>query len=391
MLVRPFAAHWTEPMRRWGLPLATIALIAVAAPTAAASQWRLQTLPSVAGQTAGELAAVSCASASDCLGAGTYAGARGTDHNLAERWNGVSWSLRTTPNPRHDAGFSGVSCPAASSCTAVGGSSSLWADRLSDSTWRFGRMASVSGPVRWLHAVSCSSATACMAVGVSGPEAINSRPLAERWTGTRWRHEPVPLPSGSFGGELKGVSCTGQGACLAVGDYADAHGERALAERWDGRHWTSLRPPDPTGDSIELNAVSCAGKSWCEAVGDYSRSSQGTFYGLAEHWNGSRWRREWVAGPAGRAKMFGLEGVSCAARGSCSAVGDSADRQLRGYVLAEHRSAGGWSVQPTQDPPGFGGTLFGVSCTRGGACMAVGWQQRGEVFGAQLQFAERYS
>jgi hypothetical protein len=72
-------------------------------------------------------------------------------------------------------------------------------------------------------------------------------------------------------------------------------------------------------------------------------------------------------------------------------VGDSADKNDRGYVLAEHLVKGTWSEQRTPNPPGLGATMFGVSCVSGGACEAVGSQQAGGVFFPPVQFAERFS
>jgi hypothetical protein len=232
-----------------------------------------------------------------------------------------------------------------------------------------------------------------MAVGLFGP-LTDSRPLAERWTGRRWVRDKVPQPRDGFGGELLAVSCTTPAACVAVGDYdslVGRGGQKVLAERWNGRRWRVLRTPNPAGDSIELAGVSCRSASWCEAAGSYARSGQGTFFGLIEHWNGRQWTIQRIAGPSGRRHMFELEAISCARRGVCTTVGDSADRSERSHVLAEHLAAGRWSVQRTPDPPGLGGALFGVSCLGSGVCVAVGSQQGEGVFSAPRQIAERYS
>ena len=46
-----------------------------------------------------------------------------TTVTLAERWNGTTWSIQTTPNPTggSSAGLGGVSCASATACTAAGG------------------------------------------------------------------------------------------------------------------------------------------------------------------------------------------------------------------------------------------------------------------------------
>jgi hypothetical protein len=65
---------------------------------------------------------VSCTSATACTAAGFYSNAT-TTVTLAERWNGTTWSIQTTPNPTGGSGstLDGVSCASAKACTAVGG------------------------------------------------------------------------------------------------------------------------------------------------------------------------------------------------------------------------------------------------------------------------------
>jgi len=65
------------------------------------------------------LDSVSCPTTNDCTAVGTYA-TSSADLPLAERWNGSAWSSQTTPNPFADTFPYGVSCSAATSCTAVG-------------------------------------------------------------------------------------------------------------------------------------------------------------------------------------------------------------------------------------------------------------------------------
>ena len=68
--------------------------------------------------------------------------------------------------------------------------------------------------------------------------------MAERWNGKRWSVQPVAVPAApnSF---LTGVSCTSTTACTAVGDaFADSSFNNTVgtvAERWNGTTW-SLQP-----------------------------------------------------------------------------------------------------------------------------------------------------
>jgi hypothetical protein len=57
---------------------------------------------------------------------------------LAERWNGSSWTVQTTPSPvgSYGSGLAGVSCTSLSTCNAVGylyPNSSVFTDTLAES------------------------------------------------------------------------------------------------------------------------------------------------------------------------------------------------------------------------------------------------------------------
>jgi hypothetical protein len=68
--------------------------------------------------------------------------------------------------------------------------------------------------------VSCTSATACAAIGRG-----RRGTLAEIWNGKRWTIERLPKPNRA---SLFGVSCASATACIAVGSSSEA----TLAERF---------------------------------------------------------------------------------------------------------------------------------------------------------------
>jgi hypothetical protein len=62
----------------------------------------------------------------------------------------------------------------------------------------------------------------------------------------RHQLETAAYPSpGSFGDELRGVSCRTASSCLAVGDFTGTGNEFTLAEAWNGTSWTVIRTPRP--------------------------------------------------------------------------------------------------------------------------------------------------
>ena len=83
------------------------------------SAWTLQSLPLPSGTTFSSLASVSCVRF-QCTAAGEYVPTGSTRYPLAEFYNGSTWTVRATAKPSGRKYFSGISCVAATTCTAVG-------------------------------------------------------------------------------------------------------------------------------------------------------------------------------------------------------------------------------------------------------------------------------
>ncbi len=100
-----------------------------------------------------------------------------------------------------------------------------------------------------LSGVSCTSATSCTAVGsYDDSSAETSVTLAERWDGTSWTIQNTPNPANVHGSFLSGVSCTSATACTAVGNAAvEMLTVETLAEHWDGTSWTIETTPNASG------------------------------------------------------------------------------------------------------------------------------------------------
>ena len=191
----------------------------------AGTKWTVQSTPTLSGGSA-FLGGVSCTSATACIAVGySYTGAFGNREALSERWNGSTWTILPTPKPAGttQSMLTGVSCTSSTACTAVGGnlSGNILAERWDGSRWTIQPIpAPESGGE--VHGVSCTTATACTAVGVGGPGLI-----VETWNGTTWTLEGLR----AAGGELFGVSCTTATACTAVGSLSNSAITSTLAER----------------------------------------------------------------------------------------------------------------------------------------------------------------
>jgi hypothetical protein len=211
-----------------------------------------------------------------CEAVGYYDDASDNQFTIGLGWNGSTWIAQATVDPT---GFlnqlSGVSCPAATDCEAVGtslpafrGQYSALMEVWNGSTWEQ-QSTSIAG---LLNSVSCPSATDCEAVGVVG--------LAAVWDGTQWSVQSYPVPANGDSEVLYSVSCMGAKPCEAVAGYYESTTPLYLAERW-GKLWKVQQAPTPVDAAFpyRLEGVSCVAFNFCEAVSGK----------IAERWNGSSW------------------------------------------------------------------------------------------------------
>jgi hypothetical protein len=357
---------------------ATVALAIVSAATAvpagaalaASPDWAIQRSPNVT-LPGGQIRGMSCASATSCVGVGSFFNTSGITDTLAEAWNGTSWQKQTTPNPAADTvpaaspALIGVSCPVAGFCEAVGGyekSTSnggigvILAESWHGTSWTIQSVPSPSGSTSAvLSSVSCTSPTFCEAVGYSSGSS-GQAPLAETWNGSTWSTQPVPVPAGEIIATLGSVSCVSSAFCEAAG------GSPLFAEMWNGTSWAPQAMPGGGG------SVSCVSPSFCMAVGGSPATGSAI-------WNGSAWTPQPLQVPPG-AISTSIGAVSCSSAQECEAVGSfsTSVSTSAGPSLAEEWSGTAWTVQSTPDPAGADSTrLNAVSCTAAGSCEAGGY------------------
>jgi len=400
------------------------------------STWSIQSTPNPSGATASQLSDVSCKSASSCEAVGQFTSGSATQ-TLAESWNGSSWAIQSTPNVSGatNSVLSGVSCPSATACEAVGDSSTgsnfaTLAEVWNGSSWAIQSTPNVSGSsFNELAGVSCTAPAACTATGTNlaerwngtswalqtivKPKGSSSAPdlarvsctdntrcmgvgdvffdgvesvLAEQWDGTKWTVLNVPLSTSADESGLGDVSCTFATACTAVGFYHDpVDGNRALAENWSLR-WQLQAPQIPAGAiASSLQTVSCPFVNFCAAVGGDEQSGS-VFDAVVETWNG----RNWIIGTTPNASNSVLSGVSCNGAKACTAVGDAVGGGSSLVSLAERYNGTNWTVQSTPNPAGaVHSFLTSVSCASVKTCTAVGfWTDSG---GNQAPFAEQWN
>jgi hypothetical protein len=153
---------------------------------------------------------------------------------LTERWDGKSWSIVSSPNPKGspDSQLSSVTCISATNCFAVGVGHSTLIERWNGTIWGIVTSANPTGATgASLTGVSCPSATRCVAVGTIFRATVVQR-LVESWNGTTWSLTGVPVPSGTKTSNLSGVSCATSTSCFAVGEFRLGPTRRPLFERY---------------------------------------------------------------------------------------------------------------------------------------------------------------
>ena len=255
--------------------------------------------PGVPGSGAHSLSGVSCTSRASCWAVGIHVSNRGIGRNAALHWDGASWSAVSVPNPGANVAgdgreLSGVACPSASDCLAVGGYvSPAGAERNEVLGWNGSQWLRIatSGSGA-LSSVACPAAASCWAVRgqASGRGAI-------RWNGTGWSAAGTPGRA-----ELNGVACTSAASCLTVGNRTSAGALLNQALHWTGTGWSAVAIPDPGGTGAgaqnRLAAVACASTAKCWAVGSYWDSSAGAHRNVALRWNGHAWSGPGAGGAA---------------------------------------------------------------------------------------------
>lgn len=346
--------------------------------TISAVTWAIRSTPTPTGATESALRGVSCVSLATCSAVGEYKNSSGAHVALADGWNGGSWTLQTpaTPTGATATQLDSVSCTASNACTAVGsytsstGTVATLAERWNGSTWVVQTTPTPSGASKsTFEGVACSSATTCMAVGQYESEGYDLT-LAEEWNGTGWTIRTTPNSTGAFN-DLDAVTCTAATACTAVGTAFS----EVIAERWNGTAWTLQAASTPTGSySASLHGVSCASATSCTAVGYYSTAFISRQYPISESWNGSAWSRQTTPEPLGTTFEW-LRGVACSSTTACTSVGSVAFKlTLSGEdTVGDGWSGAEWATQPTANVAGAAANeLAQVWCGAANNCMAVG-------------------
>lgn len=322
----------------------------------------------------GELYSVSCPTDTFCMAVGfRQASSTAPRLGLAYRWDGTAWQVMPTKAPPVGAAaiyLVSVSCTSATACTALGWARSgrTWfviAERWNGASWRF---LTIQRPGHVSRATVSCSGSACIAVGshtvfLSGGRS-RERPVTWQLVGGTFRLRPA-VQRPFYNVRLTDVSCVSSDNCTAVGD--ETFRRHPMVEHWNGTRWSwGGNLPNPNSSGVELWGISCPAPRSCVAVGQ-----SGTLPAVENRKAGAPW---YLATPrtgpnidVGYEVPAGLGGVSCVQFQRCAAVGSWTDRgDNHGGLLAWRDFVNGHFVL-SDVPVGFDG----VSC-RDTGCVYVG-------------------
>jgi hypothetical protein len=333
--------------------------------------WSLEEPLNVSEATRDELWGVSCTSASACIAVGRYHTA--TSHGVvAEKWNGTAWANQepVTPEGTESAELKSVSCTSATACIAVGGyGPKTLAEQWNGTGWK-SLTSPDPGSESHFDQVSCTSATACMAVGYRS----YTENLVARWNGTEWKVLEASSHSGAERDQLWSVSCAAAEECTVVEGYYKEGAWKNEIQRWNGTTWKIEEIPSPKGaQESSLETVSCpSSSSACVAVGTW-RSTEDGEHAWVVRWTGAEWKLEEPS--QGAWEDSRLAGISCITSSECIAVGSGIKTDTEpDRTLAERWNGSEWKMQEPVNPSGEDGLeLKQASCTSSLTCMAVGF------------------
>jgi len=190
--------------------------------------------------------------------------------------------------------------------------------------------------------VSAASATDALAVGPDPGEAAVQGPFADHWDGKAWTGMQLPVPSGQTG-TLEGVADVAPGDGWAVGfsTTSSVSQDRTLIEHWKGTSWSIVPSPNPAGGtsgSDELDAIAAVSPTDIWAAGD-DFIQGATINLLFEHYNGTRWT---AIAPPPSSGGFAL-GLTAIASNNVWMVGSVSSQ----VPISAHWNGTSWSMVPT--------------------------------------------
>ena len=260
--------------------------------------WQQVSSPNISATNNNQLLSVDAVSENDIWAVGWAQDPNGPQYakrTLIQHFNGSTWDIVQSPNPRNDVNsqLHSVVAVSAHDVWAVGSShNGSLPSRTLIQHWDGTQWSIVSSPspdtqFNELRSVAALSANDVWAVGYRGGTKSETpiETFILHWDGAGWRQVPSPnIPGGA--NQLFGITAIASNDLWAVGTAAGA----PLAMRWNGSAW-SIVPVQRNGGLIteKLTAVSSATGNDVWAVGDGKGIFTNQTFATIRHWDGTRW------------------------------------------------------------------------------------------------------
>jgi len=303
---------------------------------------------------------ISCWAAGSCVATGND-----VDGGVAETLANEQWTVAQFPPPANVASENFLSCAAPAFCVAVGVSGfQIGIETLSNGSWSATQAplpanAAVNDPDAFPTGVSCPSAGSCIALGdyhdntgsVYGGHGVAESLADGVWTATML---PAPADIGTEGygaiasrPGLSSLYCASVQSCITVGEYANSSGDaKTLVETLANGTWTATGvslPADAAAGNAGIDAggpgaLTCVGVTFCVAVGAYNLANTNPqeVAGMIQTLSGGTWTAIEAPLPAGASPTnTGISTVSCWTANGCVALGSySNDTVAQGVIEA---------------------------------------------------------
>ena len=352
------------------------------------------------GGAQAKVQSVSCASAGNCAGGGSFTDASGKSQGFVATEKGGAWGA-ARQLPGRDSATSGmvnsVSCGTGGNCVA--GGSAITTGPFSGAflagevhgTWGGARevphLAAINHGSAQVDTVSCAAAGDCAALGGYVDATGQTQVFVTEEKKGNWS-DAQPLPGLTFLNRrglafVKSVSCAAPGDCVAAGNYLGGGGftQAFEAEETNGA-WSDAQPvngvPSLNSGNSGSTAISCVSPGNCTVAGFYSDTSHHTQAFVADERGGTWELAEPVPGTAARnSGDASVTSLSCSSRGNCGLAGFVTDTTGQHQAFLDSELGGGWRQAQLLTGTGTVSSwqateAHAVSCAAAGDCVAGG-------------------
>jgi hypothetical protein len=334
-----------------------------------------------------EVNSVSCTSANFCVAGGYYKDSNSKYQAFVSVFNGTNWTSSEVAGVLNATGtnarVSSVSCTSANFCVAGGYYSQTvglyaFVSVFNGTTWTDTEVAGALNtvPFAYVSSVSCTSATSCVAGGTYRDSNTNQQAFVSVFNGTTWTDTEVAGALNTGGdARIKAMSCTSASFCVAGGSFEDSNKNyRAFVSVLKGTKWTDTEVAGAlnVGGAGDILSVSCSSVFSCVAGGTY-RESISKSQAFASVFNGTTWTDTEVAGDLNTGTYAYVNSVSCASATFCVAGGLSSASSF--VVMSTYPEV---TLPSSPEPPS------GVGASAGNASAVVTWSAPSDDGGATI-------